>query len=120
MSASLGSKDSDRNFRIFAQRTVQIKAKNVNQRKIVANDLNTQIPLTINVPEEVPIEQLGIEKEYLASLNVYTLRNIEGVDEEYIEFFEVLDIDQSVDDFIKVYWTYPSHIKFVLTEIETV
>lgn len=78
----------------------------------------TQTPLTFNVPENVPFEPIEIEKEYLASFNVYTLRSSEGVDEGYIEFFEVLDVDQSIDDFIKVFWTYPSHIKFVLTEIE--
>jgi hypothetical protein len=119
MSASLGSKDTDWNFRIFAQRTVQIKSKNVDQRKIVADDLNTQIPLTFNVSEDIPIEPVEIEKEYLATFNVYTLRDTEGIDEGYVEFFEVLDVDQSIDDFIKVYWTYPSHIKFILTGIET-
>lgn len=119
MSASLGSKDTDWNFRVFAQRTVRTRAKNINTRKIVADDILTKTPLTLNVPKELSIEPIEVEKEYLATFNVYTLRSSEGIDEGYTEFFEVLDVDQTVEDFIKVYWIYPNHIKFVLTEIES-
>ena len=41
-----------------------------------------------------------------------------GVDEDFINFFEALDIDQSIEDFIKAYWIYPSKIRFELAEIE--
>lgn len=118
LSASLGLKDADWNFRIFAQRTVIVKAKNVSGKKLVANDVLSKTPLTIEVPEDVPTEFVGVEKEYLASFNVYTLRNSAGIDKGYIEFFEVLDVDQSVEDFLRVYWIYPNHIKFVLAQIE--
>ena len=119
MVASLGSKETDWNFRIFAQRNVQIKAKNADSRKIVATDLLTKTPITIKIPQEVPIEPIEIEKQYIVSLKIYTLKSIEGIDERYVEFFEILDVDQSIDDFIKIFWTYPNHIRFVLAEIES-
>lgn len=35
-----------------------------------------------------------------------------------MEFFEVLDVDQNFEDFVKAYWMYPNYIAFELTEIE--
>ncbi len=119
MSASLGSKDIDWNFRIFAQRSVYVKAKNLDLRKVTANDLITNTSMAMTVPQDFPIESVEIEKEYLASLSVYTLKSSKGIDEGYTEFFEVLDVDQSVEDFIKVYGLYPNHVKFVLTQLES-
>lgn len=105
-------------YRIFDRRTVSVKAKNEQVRKIAAIDLVTSLPFTIEVPSDLPLESVEIEKAYYASLRVYTARNIEGVTAGYVEFFEVLDVDQSMEDFIKAYWLYPKLIRFELVEVE--
>ena len=105
-------------YRIFERRTVSVKAKNEQVRKIAAVDLLTSLPFGVEVPIDVPMENLEIEKAYFASLKVYTARNIEGTAPEYVEFFEVLDVDQSIEDFIKAYWLYPKLIRFELVEAE--
>jgi hypothetical protein len=90
----------------------------VQVRKIAAVDLLTNLPFSINVTQNVSIDALEIEKTYYGALKVYTAKNIEGVAEEYVEFFEVLDVDQSLEDFIKAYWLYPKLIRFELVEAE--
>ena len=59
-----------------------------------------------------------LEKEYLAQLKVYTSKNLEGIDKEFINFFDALDVDQALEDFIKAYWIYPSKIRFELVDVE--
>ncbi len=105
-------------YRIFDRRAISIKAKNEAVRKIAAVDLLTSLPFGIDVPKGVPIENLEAEKAYYASLNVYTSKNVEGVQPEYMDFFQVIDVDQSMEDFIKAYWLYPKLIKFEVVEIE--
>ena len=105
-------------YRIFERRTISIKAKNQEVHKIAAIDLVTNLPLGIEVSKEVPFEELELEKEYLASLKVYTARDITGVAPDSVEFFKVEDVDQSMEDFIKTYWLYPKLIKFELVELE--
>jgi hypothetical protein len=43
---------------------------------------------------------------------------VEGVPADFVDFFEVLDVDQKTEDFIKAYWLYPSYIRFELVEAE--
>ena len=86
-------------YRIFDRRTVSVKAKNEQVRKIAAADLLTSLPFSVDVPPAVPMGILEIEKAYFASLKVYTARNIEGIVPEHVEFFEVLDVDQSIRGF---------------------
>ena len=95
-----------------------IKTKNKNVHKAAALDILTNLPFAINIPENIPMENLQPEKEYLAQLKVYTSKNLEGIDEEFINFFDVIDIDQAIEDFIKAYWIYPSKIRFELFEVE--
>jgi hypothetical protein len=64
------------------------------------------------------MESLEVEKGYLATLRVYTLKNPMGVKSDFVEFFEVLDVDQSAEDFIRAYWLYPDLIRFELVEVE--
>ena len=66
----------------------------------------------------VPMQELTVGKEYLANLRVYTSKKLAGVDRDFTDFFEALDIDQSIEDFIKAYWIYPSKIRFELVEME--
>lgn len=95
-----------------------IKTKNEKVRKAAVLDVLTNLPFAINVPENIPMENLQPEKEYLAHLKVYTSNNLEGIDKDFINFFEALDIDQATEDFIKAYWIYPSKIRFELADLE--
>jgi hypothetical protein len=110
--------EEDWNFRVFEKRLVIVKTKNVNVRKVAVLDVLTDVMFAIEVPGEIAIEELGVEKEYLANLKVFTEKNLSGVGEDFVSFFEELDVDQSIEDFIKVYWIYPGKIRFVLTEVE--
>jgi hypothetical protein len=118
LSTFSSSEETGWNYRIFGTRPVLIKAKNDRMRKVVALDLLTDLPFAFEVPESIMVESIEVEKEYSATLKVFTLKNIMGVEKEFVEFFEVLDVDQSFEDFIKAYWMYPNHIAFELTEIE--
>ena len=115
MSASLDI-ESDWNFRVFDKRLVVVKAKNESGRKVAVLDVVTNLPFAVEVPDMISMQELSVGKEYLANLRVYTSKNLEDVDEDFINFFEALDVDQSIEDFIKAYWIYPSKIKFELTE----
>ncbi len=95
-----------------------IKTKNENVRKAAALDVLTNLPIALNVPENISMEDLQPEKEYLAQLKVYTSMNLEGIDKEFVNFFDALDIDQAMEDFIKAYWVYPSKIMFELADLE--
>jgi hypothetical protein len=117
MSAS-SNLESDWNFRVFDKRLVVAKAKNESVRKFAMLDVLTNLPFAVEVPEEFEMQQLVIGKEYLANLRVYTSKNMESVDKDFINFFEALDIDQTIQDFIKAYWIYPDKIRFQLVEVE--
>ncbi len=105
-------------YRIFERRTVSIKAKNLAVRKIAAIDLQTSLPFGIEVPTDISMENIEIDNAYFTSVNVYTARDVTGVALENIDFFKVVDVDQSMEDFIKAYWLYPKLIKFELVEVE--
>jgi hypothetical protein len=115
-----GSLDQDINwnYRKIEQRLVVIKTKNEKVLKAAALDILTNLSLAIEIPKNIPMEDLKLEKEYLAQLKVYTSKNLEGIDKEFYNFFDVLDIDQAIEDFIKAYWIYPDKIRFELAELE--
>ena len=112
------TKSIDWIYRIFDRRTISVKAKNEEVHKIAAVDLLTNLPFGIDVSKNLSTDNVEIEKAYFASLKVYTARNISDVPATAVEFFEVLDVDQSIEDFIKMYWLYPKLIKFELVEAE--
>jgi hypothetical protein len=87
-------------------------------RKAVAVDLLVNLPFAFEISENIPVDAIKVEKRFSATLKVYTSKNVEGVESEYVEFFEVLDVDQRFEDFVKAYWMYPNHITFELTRIE--
>ena len=105
-------------FRIFDRRVISVKAKNEEVRKAAVIDAVTCLPFTIEVPNEMSLNDLELEKAYNASLKVYTARDVDGVPSDMISFFKVLDVDQKMDDFIKAYWLYPKLIRFELSDIE--
>ena len=116
MSAS--HQDMNWNYRKNDQRLIVIKAKDQRVRKADALDLLTNLHISLNLLENISMENLQLEKEYLAQLKVYTSKNLEGIDNEYVNFFDALDIDQSIEDFINAYRSYPNKIKFDLVEVE--
>ena len=117
MSASLDIK-SDWNFRVFDKRLVVVKAKNDGARKVAVLDVLTNLPFAVEVPDMISMQELSVGKEYLANLRIYTSKNLEDVDKEFTDFFEALDVDQSIEDFIKAYWIYPNKIRFELIDVE--
>jgi hypothetical protein len=95
-----------------------VKTKNENVHKVAVLEVLTNLTFAINVPENIPMEDLQPEKEYLAQLKVFTSKSLEGIDKEFFNFFDALDVDQATEDFIKAYWIYPSKIRFELAEVE--
>jgi hypothetical protein len=117
LSASL-NQETDWNFRKTDQRLIVIKTKNANIHKAAALDALTNLTFALEVLENIPMESLQLEKEYLTQLKVYTSKSLEGIDKEFFNFFNALDIDQDMENFIKAYWVYPSKLRFELIEVE--
>jgi len=117
MSASLDV-DDNWNFRVFDKRLIVVKTKNERIRKAAILDVLTNLMFALEVPDMISMEELTLEKEYSANLRVYTAKNIEDVDMDFVDFFEVVDVDQDIEDFIKAYWIYPSKIRFELIDLE--
>ena len=117
MSVSFDMEDNW-NFRVLDKRLIVVKTKNENVRKVAVLDVLTNLTFSVEVPEMISMKELDADGEYLANLRVYTAKDAGNVDKNFIDFFDALDIDQSVEDFIKAYWIYPSKIRFELIEIE--
>jgi len=66
------------------QRLIVMKTKAESVRKAAALDVLTNLPLALSIPKELAMEDLAADKEYLASLKVYTSKNLQRVDEEFI------------------------------------
>ena len=110
--------NSEWNFRITSQRLIVLKTKNENVRKAAAFDVLTNVYFTLNIPIESDMKDLHPEKQYLATINVYSSNNLDGVDKDFINFFVVSDVNQSIEDFLKTYWIHPGKIRFVLVNLE--
>jgi hypothetical protein len=117
LSAAL-NEENEWNFRVTDQRLIVVKTKNESVRQVAALDVLTNVPIALKVSPDVPLESLQLEKEYLAHLKVYTFKNLEGVDVDFLGFFEALDIDQNMEDVIRAYWVYPGKIRFDLESVE--
>lgn len=106
---------------MLEKRLVVVKTLAQNIGKVAVLDVSSNVMFTVEVKENVsatPISQLTAGKEYLFNIRVLTSKNLDDVKEDAISFFEAVDIEQSMDDFIKAYWLYPSKIRFQLTEAE--
>jgi len=109
---------SDWNFRVFDKRLIVVKTKNKSVRKVAVLDVLTNLMFAVELPDTISMQELSVDKKYLANLRVYTAKNVEGVEKSFVNFFEALDIDQSIEDFIKAFWVYPSKIRFELVDME--
>lgn len=119
MSASWSRSDSTEwNYRIISQRLIIVKGKNANAQNMTVMDELTSLPFVIEVREKDVLESLTVDKEYLAEFKVYTASNIEGIDKQFTDFFEALDVDQKIENFLEAFAVYPIKIRFELASIE--
>ncbi len=95
-----------------------MKGKSDSVQKVSVVDVLTNSPFPLEVPKDFPLETLEIGKAYFVTFKVYTRKDMKGVSDDFVEFFEALDVDQSIEDFEKAYWIYPTYIKFELAEFE--
>jgi len=109
---------SDWNFRVFDKRLVIVKTKNDSVHKVAVLDVLTNMTFAVEVSDASLMQKLIVEKEVFTNLKVYTSKNLQGIDKDFLNFFEELDVDQSIDDFIKAYWIYPSKIRFELQDLD--
>jgi hypothetical protein len=117
MSASMNA-EREWNFRIIEKRLVTIKAKNEAARSVSALDILTNMMFNVEVTEAVEMKTLIPDTQYVFTLNVYTSKNLESIDIEFVGFFEAVDIDQEMEDFIRSYVVYPTKTRFELIEAE--
>ena len=96
-----------------------MKAKNDSVRRVSAVDALTNSPFPLEAPEDFPLETLELDKAYYATFKVYTRKDVKDVGSDFVEFFTAVDVDQSVENFIKAYWLFPAYIRFELEEAET-
>ena len=115
LSGSL-DKQSDWNYRTVDSRRILVKGKSDDLRKISAIDVLTGLPFPLKAPTDFNTQSLEKEKEYFVTFKIYTLKKVEEVPADFVEFFKVIDVDQKTEDFIKAYWLYPRYIRFELVE----
>lgn len=107
------------NYRITSKRSILIKNKDKDQHKVAAVDQTTKLPLVLEVTKDVSMQTIEAGKEYLATVRIYTAKSAENVSADYIELFQVLDVDQPAEDFLSATCCYPNLIRFELEDIET-
>jgi len=95
-----------------------VKSKNEQAGTIAAIDVLLNLSFALEVSQNLPLETVEVEESYFATLKVYSAQNISGVSPDLVEFFRVLDVDQSIEDFLRVYQLYPKLIKFEILEAE--
>jgi hypothetical protein len=117
LSAALNQK-AEWNYRVVEHRLIVVKTKNEAARKVAVLDVLTNLSIAVAVAPDIPMEKLQAGKQYLANINVYTSKDVQGVEEGFLGFFEELDVNQRVEDFIKAFWVYPTKIRFLLTDAE--
>ena len=66
----------DCNYRVIAARPILIKAQNDLMRKTVALDMFVNLPFAFEISKSVSTKTIKIEKRFLATLKVYTLRKV--------------------------------------------
>jgi hypothetical protein len=106
------------NFRIFDRREILVKSKQKGNRRIYAEDTLTKKSLILELVEDVPENSVELGKMYTARIKVYTSKSAEGVDTNFVELFQVLDVDRPIEDFLEAACRYPDFVRFELVEIE--
>lgn len=106
------------NYRIFDRRSILVKSKERNKRRIYAEDISTKMPFILELAEDVPADLIEVGKTYSARIKVYTIKSAEEVKADFTELFQMLDVDRPMADFIEATCCYPDLVKFELAEIE--
>lgn len=107
-------------FRVKERILVNILSIDKRTRKITLRDPRRSLPISVDISKNISLTNLLVGKEYLVNLKIYTSKDLQDVDGDFISFFEEVDVDQSIDNFIKAYWIYPTKIKFKVESIEPV
>jgi hypothetical protein len=107
------------NYRTTDTRIVVVKGKNLKNHKIVVEDVDTKLPFALEISANVPVHKIKVGKEYTATVKIFTARSIKDLEKEFIELFEVLDVDQPTEAFLTASCSHQALIRFELTEIET-
>lgn len=108
---------SEWNFRIVENRLVTVKAVNEENRKIAVQDIQTKLMFTLDAAPSIEITKMVPKKQYLFTINVYTAKNLANVDKDFLSFFEAVDVDQEMEDFLKAFRFYPTKVRFELVEV---
>jgi hypothetical protein len=108
--------DSEWNFRIVENRLVTVKAVNEETRKIAVQDAQTNLFFTVDASAAIEMKKILPKKQYLFTVNVYTAKNLDGVDKDFLEFFETVDIDYEMENFLRAFHFYPAKTRFELVE----
>jgi len=106
------------NYRKTDTRIVVVKAKNLKNHKIVVEDVDTKSPFTLEISANVSAHTIEVGKEYAATIKIFTAKSITDLRKEFIELFQVLDVDQPTEAFLTVACTNSASIRFELAEIE--
>ncbi len=107
------------NYRITSKRSILIRNKSIDQHKVGAVDLTTKLPIVFEVSKDVSMQAIKVGKKYLVTVRIYTAKSTENVSADYIELFQVLDVDQPAENFLSATCCYPNLIRFELEDIET-
>ena len=107
------------NYRKTDTRMVVVKAKNLKNHKMVVEDVDTKLPFAIDISANIRVNSIEVGKEYAVTVKIFTARSIKDLRKEFIELFQVLDVDQPGEAFLTAACSYPALVRFELTEIET-
>jgi len=110
--------ERDWNFRKLDKRLVVVETKSDAEHKIVVLDVLTNIMFSVHTSEMFNIRVLTVNGEYIFTLNVYTTKKLEDIKTDFLGFFEAIDVDHNIEDFIKAHWVYPGKIHFDLVAVE--
>ena len=113
---STSEKDSKWNFRIVENLRVTVDTRNKKTRKISVQDFQTKLAFIMDAATAIELKEILPKRQYLFTVNVYTAKNLEDVDANFIPLFEGIDIDYETEDFIKALNAYATKVHFELVE----
>ena len=113
---STSEMNSEWNFRIVENRLVTVETINEKTRKISVQDVQTKLMFIVDASAAIELKRILQKRQYLFTVNVYTAKNLEDVDTDFIGLFEAVDIDYEIEDFIKAFIVCPTKVRFNLVE----
>ncbi len=89
---STSEKDSKWNFRIVENRLVTVETINKKTRKISVQDFQTKLAFIVDATTAIELKEILPKRQYLFTVNVYTAKNLEDVDANFIPLFEGIEL----------------------------